>query len=198
MNRNEILPEDTSEVYRDEYGWTIDGDPCPHWKKSLVTILLDGHHALACHDCEKAWRTDLWMTETPPIDKVYDHVGRYEEPAPEEDDEQLPAMVMISCPDCGKKRRVSRYRRDAMRRGKESMRCQSCGVRHWHKNRGTEYLVGEDRWNSRLTEKDVINIRQRAKNGVSYCSMAKEYKVSANSIRKAAVGETWAHVKEGL
>jgi hypothetical protein len=57
-------------------------------------------------------------------------------------------------------------------------------------------LLGEDRYNSKLTSKDVYQIRQRrAKKSEPYKQIAKDYPVSFHAIRLACIGRNWKHVK---
>lgn len=55
--------------------------------------------------------------------------------------------------------------------------------------------LGERNGCSKLTEKDVLEIRRRLKvDKVSMYRLAKEYRVSATNIRSIALKETWKHV----
>ena len=56
---------------------------------------------------------------------------------------------------------------------------------------------GEKHHSSKLTEKDVIDIRNAyAKGGVSYGMLARAYKVNHPAISSVIRGETWAHVSQ--
>jgi len=62
---------------------------------------------------------------------------------------------------------------------------------------GGETMKGERNGHSKLTEKDVIDLRkQYSQGGVSLRSLAKEYGMSHESIRKAITGVTWTHIGE--
>lgn len=52
---------------------------------------------------------------------------------------------------------------------------------------------GEQHWSAKLTEDDVRAIRESK--GIPYTELAKQYGVYPSVIRRAAVGETWKHVK---
>lgn len=53
--------------------------------------------------------------------------------------------------------------------------------------------VGERASSTKLTEKDVRDIRMRFRDGESNVSIAKDYPVSSSSIRAIRVGKTWSH-----
>lgn len=53
---------------------------------------------------------------------------------------------------------------------------------------------GESNNKSKLTEKDVINIKNKLKNGETYYSLAEKYNVSPTSIMNINKNKTWKHV----
>ena len=53
---------------------------------------------------------------------------------------------------------------------------------------------GEKHHSAKLTFSKVYRIKQRLANGDSHPSIAKDYKVAANSIRAIDIGKTWKHV----
>lgn len=64
---------------------------------------------------------------------------------------------------------------------------------------GRDVLVGEDRSQAKLTEKDVRNVRLKRKAGVTYQTLAEEYGLAKNTLWRLCVGRTWKHVSmEGL
>lgn len=57
---------------------------------------------------------------------------------------------------------------------------------------------GEDRPQSKLTEKNVREIRQLRQQGWSWDKLMVRYNVTKNCIRSAALGKTWMHVDEPI
>lgn len=53
---------------------------------------------------------------------------------------------------------------------------------------------GEKHGHSKLLEKDIVTIRERAYNGESYYKLAEEYGVSHASIYAVCTGKTWKHI----
>lgn len=53
---------------------------------------------------------------------------------------------------------------------------------------------GEGRWSAKLTESDVLEIRQLAANGLSHEELATLYPVERRSISKVIRGERWKHI----
>ncbi len=54
--------------------------------------------------------------------------------------------------------------------------------------------IGEKQGHSKLTEKDVIEIKLKLKAGISRKNISKEYLVNILTIGKIARGETWRHI----
>jgi hypothetical protein len=52
--------------------------------------------------------------------------------------------------------------------------------------------IGERNGQSKLTRESVENIRNLRANGQTYKSLAKEFGVAVETVRSAAIGETWA------
>ena len=61
---------------------------------------------------------------------------------------------------------------------------------------GTSTPFGSTHHFAKLTEADIVTIRQRRARGETYRVMAEEYKVDINAIFLAATGKTWKHVTE--
>jgi len=59
------------------------------------------------------------------------------------------------------------------------------------------YESGEDRWNSRFSVDDIIEIRKRAAEGPrgTMAALAREFKVSQSHIRQIVDREIWRHLK---
>ena len=70
--------------------------------------------------------------------------------------------------------------------GKENFRYSTRGWRRDYR--------GEKNPCARLTETDVLAIRERAANGASYFSLGRAFGVTSIAIRFAAIGKTWPHV----
>jgi hypothetical protein len=48
---------------------------------------------------------------------------------------------------------------------------------------------------TRLTENDVKEIRRQCLFGITYAELGRKYKMHPDSVRSAAVGKTWSHIK---
>ena len=60
-----------------------------------------------------------------------------------------------------------------------------------HKN----LFVGERHGSARLTDQQVLSIREKAANGQQRCALAKEYNVSISSIDHIVTRKSWKHLK---
>lgn len=58
------------------------------------------------------------------------------------------------------------------------------------------FKTGEQRHNSKLTDKLVLEMKELHKKGVSYMKMKKLYGFSHATIHSAVIGDTWKHLKE--
>lgn len=56
------------------------------------------------------------------------------------------------------------------------------------------YDLGEDCWNSKLTDEKVRLIRYLSKEGISFAELGRQFGVSAGTIKPAVEGKTWRHV----
>jgi transposase len=63
------------------------------------------------------------------------------------------------------------------------------------KRKGRLYQ-GEKHRSAKLTEKEIVEIRRKCRNGVMYTTLAEYYAVHPSVIYDAAVGNTWRGVKE--
>jgi hypothetical protein len=54
--------------------------------------------------------------------------------------------------------------------------------------------IGEEHHSSKLTEKQVLEIRKRANNGERQIDLAKEYQVSSVMISKIYLRKSWKHI----
>jgi hypothetical protein len=60
-------------------------------------------------------------------------------------------------------------------------------------------IKGEDYWSAKLTDTDVLEIRNRClTTNVSFYRLAKDYDVSFNTVQKAAYGITWKHLPNAV
>lgn len=57
-----------------------------------------------------------------------------------------------------------------------------------------DWVKGSKRYNAKLTEKDIPEIRKAVKNGESHRSIAKRYKVAHGQIWQIVSGRAWKHV----
>ncbi len=65
--------------------------------------------------------------------------------------------------------------------------------------RNSDINKGEGNPFSKLTEKDILQIRRRyKKGGISQTQLAEEYNVSQKNIGLIVIGEAWAHIHEGI
>lgn len=55
---------------------------------------------------------------------------------------------------------------------------------------------GEDNRNSKLTEQDVLRIRELRASGYRLKVIAGMFNVSASTVRCVAIGRAWAHILE--
>ena len=63
--------------------------------------------------------------------------------------------------------------------------------------RRSYFHEGEDNPNSRLSNAEVVKIRESEKDGISVMALSKYYGVSVSLIYKVLSGERWGHVKRG-
>ena len=56
--------------------------------------------------------------------------------------------------------------------------------------------IGEKHWNSKLKEKEVLEIKQLLVDGWAQTSIARKFNVSIGAIYGIATGKTWSHLKE--
>lgn len=57
--------------------------------------------------------------------------------------------------------------------------------------------LGEDHGRSKLTEKDVVDIRREMMRGVSHLDIAEQYPgINPTTIYRAGTGRSWMHVSE--
>lgn len=54
--------------------------------------------------------------------------------------------------------------------------------------------TGESHYLAKLTQADVLAIREGAKSGRSFAEMARERGLHKSTVRRAAIGQSWAHV----
>lgn len=54
---------------------------------------------------------------------------------------------------------------------------------------------GERQWLSKFKENDIIEIRNKHKNGIPVTDLANAYNVTYNAIRGIIIGRTWKHIK---
>jgi hypothetical protein len=66
-------------------------------------------------------------------------------------------------------------------------------TRQWRNN---SLKRGSSAGNSRLTEKDVIEIKELLKNGLTQREIGEKYSVSRAAINNIAMGTTWKHVSK--
>ncbi len=55
-------------------------------------------------------------------------------------------------------------------------------------------IKGENAWNSKLTEKEVIIIRKMASKGITQRKIAKEFNIAFQTISKVVRKEIWIHI----
>ena len=70
---------------------------------------------------------------------------------------------------------------------------QSQNMKHAHAT-GLQSNVGERHSRSKLTNADVISIRQRVKNGETQTAIAKEYGMDQSAISNVVRGRNWSHI----
>lgn len=68
------------------------------------------------------------------------------------------------------------------------------GDRHWTHTHPEKLTRGEAVHTARLTETDVLAIRERRAAGATLQALAAEYGVTFSNIARAASGETWGHL----
>jgi Mor family transcriptional regulator len=56
------------------------------------------------------------------------------------------------------------------------------------------YLKGEEHGIAKLTDSDIMRIRELCNNGVSSTILSKEYEVGVSQIRRIATGQSWKHL----
>lgn len=65
------------------------------------------------------------------------------------------------------------------------------GDRHWTRRLREHVRRGEKGTGSKLTNADVVEIRRLLSNGIKPPAIAKQYPVTAGTIRKIRAGDTW-------
>lgn len=69
------------------------------------------------------------------------------------------------------------------------------GLDHWTHKRPQNVLCGENRVNSKLTEKDVRRIRERyAQGGITQREISTDYGVTTSAIAGVVTRKTWKHI----
>lgn len=68
-------------------------------------------------------------------------------------------------------------------------------TRHAHNMGLVDSAIGENASGSKLTSKQVVNIKKLLKQGVTQKEIAKKYPVTQVSIHKIKHGKTWTHIK---
>lgn len=71
----------------------------------------------------------------------------------------------------------------------------SYNIQHSHDNNLTNTPKGKFHYNSKLKEKDIINIRKLLTQGLSQFKIADKYGVSRSCIQSIKEGKTWKHLK---
>lgn len=77
--------------------------------------------------------------------------------------------------------------------------CKQCFLQYNIDNpnqRGTglQQAKGEDQWRAKLTESDVLTIREELKQGVSRRELAERFNISYENIKSIEVRRTWKHI----
>lgn len=73
---------------------------------------------------------------------------------------------------------------------------QSENVRHAYDTGLTKHLIGEDMYNARFTEEQVLDILSRAESGERICDIAKIYNCSHQTISGIKNGYNWKHLSK--
>ena len=117
------------------------------------------------------------------------------------------SIPMINCPVCGGKTRVSSVNNKNPEATRRYRRCQTCAytfVTTQPQDKSIPEAItermdclsrkGENNFNAKLTDADVIEMRQYAAEGNSSLECALAWDVSQKVAWNAIVGRTWKHV----
>jgi len=93
--------------------------------------------------------------------------------------------------DMKEKGRAARGDASGMRKHPEKI---PCGDRNGARTHPESILRGEGRWNAKLSEADVLMMRQRHRAGEASANIARELNINVGTVRDAVAGRTWSHI----